>query len=52
MQGTIDGDKVAFGVVGRDEVSFEGMIAGDRMSGTFSMSCDGSAGTWEVTRQP
>ena len=51
MQGTIESDKVAFGVVGRDEVSFEGTIAGDGVSGSFSMSCDGSEGTWQATRQ-
>ena len=52
MQGTIEGDKVAFEVVARDSVSYEGTIVGDSVSGTFSMSCDGSAGTWEATRQP
>jgi hypothetical protein len=52
MQGTIDGDKVAFEVVARDSVSYEGTIVGDSVSGTFSMSCDGSEGTWEATRQP
>ena len=51
MQGTIDGEVVAFEVVARDSVSFEGTIAGDSVSGTFSMSCDGSEGTWEATRQ-
>ena len=51
MQGTIDGDKVAFEVVARDEVSFVGTIAGDNVSGTFEMSCDGSQGTWEANRQ-
>jgi hypothetical protein len=51
MQGTIDGDTVAFEVVGRDQVAFEGTIAGDRVSGTFTMSCDGSQGTWEASRQ-
>jgi hypothetical protein len=52
MQGTIDGDTVAFEVVGRDQVAFDGTIAGDRASGTFTMSCDGSQGTWEASRQP
>ena len=51
MQGTIDGEAVAFDVVARDAVSFEGTIAGDSVSGTFSMSCDGSEGTWQATRQ-
>jgi len=52
FQGTIEGSTVTFEVVGRDEVSFQGTIAGDRANGTFSMSCDGSQGTWEATRQP
>ena len=52
MQGTIDGNAVAFEVVGRDQVAFEGTIAGDQVSGTFTMSCDGSRGTWKATRQP
>jgi len=52
MQGTIDGDTVAFEVVARDSVSYEGSIVGDSLSGTFAMSCDGSQGTWEATRQP
>lgn len=51
IQGTIDGEKVVFEVVQRDEVEFEGTIMGDRLSGIFSMSCDGSRGTWEATRQ-
>ena len=52
MQGSVDGDTVAFAVVGRDHVAFEGTIAGDRLSGTFTMSCDGSHGTWQATRRP
>ncbi len=52
FQGTIVGDKVQFGVVGRDQVAFEGTISGDRISGTFTISCDTSQGTWEATRQP
>jgi hypothetical protein len=52
IQGTIDGEEVAFDVIGRDQVAFEGTIAGDRVSGTFSMSCDTSVGTWEATRRP
>ena len=51
IQGTIDGDKVEFQVVARDEVSFVGTIAGDHVSGTFEMSCDGSQGTWEANHQ-
>ena len=50
MQGTIDGNTVEFDVIGRDQVAFKGTIAGDRVSGTFSMSCDSSQGTWEATR--
>jgi len=52
MQGTIEGDEVTFEVAGRDEVSFEGTVTGDRANGRFSMSSDGSQGTWEATRQP
>ena len=52
MQGTIEGDKVEFEVVARDSVTYEGTIVGDSVSGTFTMSCDGSAGTWEATRRP
>ena len=51
IQGTVDGNAVTFQVLLRDEVEFEGTIAGDRVSGTFSVSCDGSEGTWEATRQ-
>jgi hypothetical protein len=51
MQGTIDGNTVEFDTVGRDQGAFEGTTAGDRVSGTFTMSCDGSQGTWEATRQ-
>jgi hypothetical protein len=52
IEGTVDGNQVTFQVLLRDEVEFEGTIAGDRVSGTFSLSCDGSEGTWEATRQP
>jgi hypothetical protein len=51
FQGTIDGEVVQFEVVQRDEVAFEGTIAGDRVSGTFSVSCDCSQGTWVATRR-
>jgi hypothetical protein len=63
VQGTIDGTKVSWGVVGAErDVDFEGTLAGDSMSGAWSaMSCGppyGPAnvvvtvtGAWEATRQ-
>lgn len=51
IEGAIDGNAVTFEVLLRDEVAFVGTIEGARMSGTFSMSCDGSEGTWDVSRQ-
>jgi hypothetical protein len=50
IQGTIAGNTVDLRVNQRDVVGFTGTISGNRMSGTFSMSCSNANGTWVVTR--
>ena len=50
LQGTLVGNALAFRVVGRDQVAFIGTIAGDTVSGSYTLSCDGSTGTWTAKR--
>lgn len=50
VQGTVQGDAVAFQVLQRDEIAFVGTTSGTTMSGTFASSCDSSTGTWELSK--
>ncbi len=50
IQGALDGEQITLNVLSRDEVELEGELSGSTMSGTFSMSCNNTSGTWTLSR--
>jgi hypothetical protein len=52
VQGTVNAPSVEFSTVGRDEAAFHGLFSGAKIVGTFTSSCDSSAGGFELTKQP
>ena len=49
VQGFVDGDRVELAVTLRDEIEFDGTLAGEVLAGDLSIACDGSSGTFRVT---
>ena len=50
VTGTADDGRIELQNGLRDEVELTGTIAGGRMTGTFTMSCENASGTWSVSR--
>jgi hypothetical protein len=54
VEGTVEGDRITFGAVqAEEEITFEGRIDGDEMSGTYDSpapECGPDTGTWEAAR--
>ena len=51
VEGIVSGHDVTLNVSQRElELTFEGMLNGATMSGTYTNTCDGLSGPWSVTQ--